>query len=89
MRDGETFEEALRDEMALRGHNNEDAAKAIPTSPANVSRWLHGETIPTLGSAQSARNIALLVRYLGLAHPSDYAKLYIASISRRRPDEFS
>lgn len=83
VREGETFEDALKDEMNLRGHNNEDAAREIPTSPANVSRWLRGVQIPTYGSAQSAQNIAHLVRYLRLTHLSEYGTLYINSQAKR------
>lgn len=80
---GETFEHVLADEMRLRGHNNEDAAREIPTSPANVSRWLRGIQIPTYGSAQSAQNIANLVRYLRLRGLPDYGALYINSQVKR------
>lgn len=83
IREGETFEEVLKNEMSLRGHNNEDAAREIPTSPANVSRWLRGVQIPTYGSAQSAQNISNLVRYLRLQHLSDYGTLYLNSTTRR------
>ena len=83
IREGDTFEAVLADEMNLRGHNNEDAAREIPTSPANVSRWLRGVQLPTYGSAQSAQNIAHLVRYLRLTHLSEYGTLYINSQAKR------
>lgn len=80
--DGQTLAEALRDEMRLRGHNGEDAARFMGTSSANISRWTDPikPTVPDHRSAESARNIRKLVIYLRLRHISDYGRLFFSSV---------
>lgn len=85
VREGQTLAQALSEEMMLRGHNNEDAAREMGTSNVNVWRW-HVPPKPSLpdgNTQESLDNIALLVKYLRLRDVTDYWTLYLNSKAAR------
>lgn len=72
----QTVPEVLSDEMNLRAHSQADAARAMDTSEANVSRWSDASnpSVPDVTEVRSLANVNRLVRYLRLSL-DDYALL--------------
>ncbi len=62
--------------MLLRGHTQADAARAMGTSEANISRWLnHPSKVPDLRTDESATNVYRIVDYLRLKSIYEYGAL--------------
>lgn len=78
---GQTLEEAMQDEMDLRGHNQPDAALAMGTAQGNISRWVnpYRSERPHPVARGSARNVEAMIAYLRLRSLDDYVNLWVSS----------